>query len=153
MVRTALPCGFPACLLARSLLGTLDTQLIQRPHEHLGQLYHRPGNTSVRSCFSSLSLSERLHARLHALSFPFYCSGRPCSACAPHLRNRRTNVGLWKVFRATRNSASAAPAAAGGASAGQQVVSVWVHTFNTKGQAKTRVVETLKKEVSGVIRG
>ncbi|PWN50757.1 kinase-like protein [Violaceomyces palustris] len=59
------------------------------------------------------------------------------------------HCGLWKIYKASRNASSSN---AGPANAGRQNVSVWVHTFNTKGQTKGRVVEQLKKEASSLTR-
>ncbi|KAN0063348.1 Protein kinase domain-containing protein ppk32 [Thecaphora frezii] len=59
--------------------------------------------------------------------------------------------GLWKIFKATRNAASSSVASASNP-AGRNTVSVWVHSLGTRGQARTRVVEQLKKEASSLTR-
>ncbi|CBQ71721.1 conserved hypothetical protein [Sporisorium reilianum SRZ2] len=66
--------------------------------------------------------------------------------------------GLWKIYKATRNasssstSAGAAAGASGAASASKSVVSIWVHTFSTRGQVRQRITEQLKKEASSLTR-
>lgn len=64
------------------------------------------------------------------------------------------HCGLWKIFRATRNASSLAPAAGGSssASASKNTVSIWTHTFNTRGQVRQRITEQLKKEASSLTR-
>ncbi|KAI3477284.1 hypothetical protein L1887_61059 [Cichorium endivia] len=64
------------------------------------------------------------------------------------------HCGLWKIFRATRNASSLAPAAGGSSSssASKNTVSIWTHTFNTRGQVRQRITEQLKKEASSLTR-
>ena len=69
------------------------------------------------------------------------------------------HCGLWKIYKATRNassSSSATTAATSGpssaASASKNVVSIWMHTFNTRGQVRQRITEQLKKEASSLTR-
>ncbi|KAK0548899.1 Protein kinase domain-containing protein ppk32 [Tilletia horrida] len=81
------------------------------------------------------------------------------SPSAPPVR-----VGLWTIRKATRNSASGSgtsgpggsASAAGGAAAaavvGSRVVSIWTHTFDTRGSVRAAVTEQLKKEASALTR-
>lgn len=63
--------------------------------------------------------------------------------------------GLWKIYKATRNtssSSSTSAAASSSAAPSKNVVSIWMHTFNTRGQTRQRITEQLKKEASSLTR-
>ncbi|SPO24692.1 related to SCY1 - putative kinase [Ustilago trichophora] len=68
------------------------------------------------------------------------------------------HCGLWKIYKATRNASSSTTAASSGpssssaGSASKNVVSIWTHTFNTRGQVRTRIADQLKKEASSLTR-
>ena len=65
------------------------------------------------------------------------------------------HCGLWKIYRATRNASSSTPSTSGpsaSASASKNTVSIWTHTFSTRGQVRTRITEQLKKEASSLTR-
>ncbi|KAE8251645.1 hypothetical protein A4X13_0g3908 [Tilletia indica] len=82
------------------------------------------------------------------------------SPSAPPVR-----VGLWTIRKATRNASSStvggssAGTGAGGAGGatgttpvGSRIVSIWTHTFDTRGSVRTAVTEQLKKEASALTR-
>ncbi|KAK0563626.1 Protein kinase domain-containing protein ppk32 [Tilletia horrida] len=78
------------------------------------------------------------------------------SPSAPPVR-----VGLWTIRKATRNASGSASTGAGGAGgavgpgttpAGSRVVSIWTHTFETRGSVRAAVTEQLKKEASALTR-
>lgn len=65
------------------------------------------------------------------------------------------HCGLWKIYKATRNASSSSATASGpssSSSASKNVVSIWMHTFNTRGQVRQRILEQLKKEASSLTR-
>ncbi|GAC96470.1 likely protein kinase [Pseudozyma hubeiensis SY62] len=68
-----------------------------------------------------------------------------------------THCGLWKIYKATRNASSSTASAAtasgsSSASASKNVVSIWMHTFSTRGQVRQRITDQLKKEASSLTR-
>ncbi|CDR87167.1 related to SCY1-putative kinase [Sporisorium scitamineum] len=67
------------------------------------------------------------------------------------------HCGLWKIYKATRNASSSSSTAASSgpsssASASKSVVSIWMHTFSTRGQVRQRITEQLRKEASSLTR-
>lgn len=66
------------------------------------------------------------------------------------------HCGLWKIYKATRNASSSSTSASSGpsssTSASKNVVSIWMHTFTTRGQVRQRITEQLKKEASSLTR-
>lgn len=71
---------------------------------------------------------------------------------------RPAHCGLWKIYKATRNASASAPSngasagPSGSASASKNVVSVWTHSFSTRGQVRQRITDQLKKEASSLTR-
>ncbi|EPQ26585.1 uncharacterized protein PFL1_05906 [Pseudozyma flocculosa PF-1] len=61
------------------------------------------------------------------------------------------HCGLWKIYKATRNASSSSTTSTS-APAGRGTVSIWVHSLNTRGQARARVLDQLKKEASSLTR-
>ncbi|TKY86666.1 hypothetical protein EX895_004306 [Sporisorium graminicola] len=67
------------------------------------------------------------------------------------------HCGLWKIYKATRNASSTSNTAASSgqsssASASKSIVSIWMHTFSSRGQVRQRITEQLKKEASSLTR-
>ncbi|KDN46614.1 kinase-like protein [Tilletiaria anomala UBC 951] len=58
-----------------------------------------------------------------------------------------SQVGLWKVYKATRNAGTSAAV-----NTGRQNVSVWVHKLEARGREREAVVEQAKKEASAMTR-
>ncbi len=72
---------------------------------------------------------------------------------------RPAHCGLWKIYKATRNASASATSSASGssdpsssASASKNVVSIWTHSFSTRGQVRQRITDQLKKEASSLTR-
>ncbi|SNX83391.1 related to SCY1 - putative kinase [Melanopsichium pennsylvanicum] len=67
------------------------------------------------------------------------------------------HCGLWKIYRATRISSSSlathsSSSGSSSSSSSKSTVSIWTHTFTTRGQVRTRITEQLKKEASSLTR-
>lgn len=66
------------------------------------------------------------------------------------------HCGLWKIYKATRNASSStatgSASGSGPASASKNTVSIWMHSFSTRGQVRQRITEQLKKEASSLTR-
>lgn len=66
------------------------------------------------------------------------------------------HCGLWKIYKATRNASSSSTTSTAGPSsssdATKNVVSIWMHTFSTRGQVRQRIMDQLKKEASSLTR-
>lgn len=66
------------------------------------------------------------------------------------------HCGLWKIYKATRNASSSTTSSAAGpsssAGATKNTVSIWMHTFSTRGQVRQRITDQLKKEASSLTR-
>ncbi|CEH15807.1 other scy1 protein kinase [Ceraceosorus bombacis] len=67
-------------------------------------------------------------------------------------------AGLWKIQRAHRsgsapaNGAGPSSSAGGATSDGRTTVSIWTHTFTSRGGERQAIAETLKKEASSLTR-